>query len=306
MTHVLLYWNHICVLHKQEKAFLERLADRLRSDAIDLEVRYFGLGYPQHMSEYLAREDAVAPDLIVSADLEVFEDCRISAKLRANQYPVSDWISLRQSPALDAVWRGAYLLPFQAIPLVYFSRDEGCGRIPLHQQEGLAIGGINNSAGKTIAKTVWNHHGEERARGFLSRCRVADMPIGAFQSVRTGASQTALVPSLYALRADETETFLRKPKEGALLIPSYFAVQRSIPEALARRLAAEILCPELCRFYANQGDLIVYPEHEQPASRQEGETYMTPSADWLDSLDPKRFYVLYCAALPTAKDPVKN
>ena len=74
MTHILLYWNHICVLHRQEKAFLQELAGRLHREDIELEVRFFGLGYPEHMSEYLARPDAVLPDLIVSADLEVFED----------------------------------------------------------------------------------------------------------------------------------------------------------------------------------------------------------------------------------------
>ena len=93
MTSVLLYWNHICVLHRQEKAFLEGLAQRLRKDDIQLEVRYFGLGYPEHMSEYLARPDAVLPDLIVSADLEVFEDLSSSPNsnrssiLRRTGYP---------------------------------------------------------------------------------------------------------------------------------------------------------------------------------------------------------------------------
>ena len=59
MTHILLYWNHICVLHRQEKAFLQELAGRLHREDIELEVRFFGLGYPEHMSEYLARPDAV-------------------------------------------------------------------------------------------------------------------------------------------------------------------------------------------------------------------------------------------------------
>lgn len=45
MTTVLLYWNHICVLHKGEKQFLDRLAERLSNEGIDLRVRYFGLGY---------------------------------------------------------------------------------------------------------------------------------------------------------------------------------------------------------------------------------------------------------------------
>ena len=106
MTHILLYWNHICVLHRQEKAFLQELAGRLHREDIELEVRFFGLGYPEHMSEYLARPDAVLPDLIVSADLEVFEDRAIFSKMEPELYPAADWVSLRESPALDAVRRG--------------------------------------------------------------------------------------------------------------------------------------------------------------------------------------------------------
>lgn len=87
MTHILLYWNHICVLHRQEKAFLQELAGRLHREDIELEVRFFGLGYPEHMSEYLARPDAVLPDLIVSADLEVFEDRAIFSKMEPELYP---------------------------------------------------------------------------------------------------------------------------------------------------------------------------------------------------------------------------
>ena len=132
MTHILLYWNHICVLHRQEKAFLDGLTQKLLSDGIQLEVRYFGLGYPEHMSEYLARPDAVLPDLIVSADLEVFEDPDIFCKLKDDLYPVRSWMSLRSGPMLDAVERGPFLLPFLSIPLVYYTREpEVCGHTAL-------------------------------------------------------------------------------------------------------------------------------------------------------------------------------
>ena len=260
MTSVLLYWNHICVLHRQEKAFLEGLAQRLRKDDIQLEVRYFGLGYPEHMSEYLARPDAVLPDLIVSADLEVFEDPLIFSKLQPELYPSADWVPLRQSPMLNAVQRGHCLLPFVSIPLVYYTREpEACAKTALPDWHGLSFGGINNSAVKTVVKAVWEQWGQTAAAQLLETSLVTDMPIGAFQAVRQGQADTALVPSLYALRADGRETFLRVPREGPVLIPSYFCARTSVPEWAARRVAESILSRELCDFYAANGDLIVYP-----------------------------------------------
>lgn len=304
MTHVLLYWNHICVLHKGEKQFLDRLAETLRKEDIALEVRYFGLGYPEHMSEYLARPDAVLPDLMVSADLEVFEDPRIYRKLEPELYPAAQWIPLRDCAALDAVRRDEKLLPFVSIPLVYYTRQpEVCERTFLKDWNGLAFGGINNSAAKTVVKAVWDRCGEEAAVQLLDTSRITDMPIGAFQLVRMGQSQTALVPSIYALRADGRETFLRIPREGPVLVPSYFCARSSVPETVARRVAEGILCPKLCRFYAEQGDLILHPACADLSSQQEGDHYLVPSAHWLSSIAPEAFYEVYCRHIPTAKYP---
>lgn len=303
MRHILLYWNHICVLHRQEKTFLDALAQRLLSDEIQLEVRYFGLGYPEHMSEYLARPDAILPDLIVSADLEVFEDTDIFCKLNHSLYPVRSWIPLQSGPMLDAVERGSFLLPFLSIPLVYYTREpEICRRTALTDWNGLAFGGINNSAVKTVVKTVWERWGSQAAQRLLERSLVTDMPIGAFQAVRQKQAATALVPSLYALRANGQETFLQIPEEGPVLIPSYFCARTSIPQSIACRMAKEILCPELCSFYAANGDLIVYPEHTSQKSRQEYSGACCPSAPWLERLTHEEFYHLYCQKLPKASD----
>lgn len=301
MTSILLYWNHICVLHRQEKAFLEGLAQRLRGDGIRLEVRYFGLGYPERMSEYLARPDAILPDLIVSADLEVFEDLRIFSKFKSNLYPAADWVPLRQSPMLNAVQRGPCLLPFVSIPLVYYTREpEACAKTSLPDWRGLAFGGINNSAAKTVVKSVWERWGQVAAAKLLGESLVADMPIGAFQAVRQWQTSTALVPSLYALRADGRETFLRVPQEGPVLIPSYLCARASAPEWAARRVAERILSRELCDFYAANGDLIVYPACTGRRSGQEADYALCPSAAWLEHLSHVDFYRLYCTKLPSA------
>ena len=136
--------------------------------------------------------------------------------------------------------------------------------------------------------------------GAIERSLVADMPIGAFQAVRQGQTSTALVPSLYALRADGRETFLRVPQEGPVLIPSYLCARASAPEWAARRVAERILSRELCDFYAANGDLIVYPACTGRRSGQEADYALCPSAAWLEHLSHVDFYRLYCTKLPSA------
>lgn len=304
MTHVLLYWSHICVLHRQEKLFLEKLSEKLRAQNIELEVRYFGLGYPQHMSEYLARPDAVLPDLIVSADLEVFEDSRIYRKIQDKLYTVSDWVPLRNIPSLKDVRRGEKILPIASIPLVYYThKPEDCDDISLAEVKNLTFGGINNSAVKTVVKYVWEQYGKDTAASLLVHSLVTDMPIGAYQTVRMGQKDTALCPSLYALRADEKSSFLRVPKEGPVLIPSYFCALDSVSKEIAQQIANEILCRELCDFYVENGDLILYPACTSKHSRQEVNHFACPSAEWLKNLDPAEFYELYKKYLPSAQLP---
>ena len=63
MTTIRLYWNNICVLHRQELQFLNEIREELRKDNIDLDITCFGLGYGRHMSDYLREEDSVLPDL---------------------------------------------------------------------------------------------------------------------------------------------------------------------------------------------------------------------------------------------------
>ena len=134
----------------------------------DRNVTYFGMGYPEHMSEYLYKKDAVLPDIIVSADLEVFEDSRIFSKLEPDLYPCHGWVSFKNSTALELVERSPYLLPFISIPLVYFTTNPNhCKNKKMDEIHPLAFGGINNSAGKTVTKALWNRYGKEAAEHVL-------------------------------------------------------------------------------------------------------------------------------------------
>lgn len=300
---VRLYWNHICILHNFEKKYLARFAERLAERGIDLEVTHFGLGYANHMAEYLAQDGAELPDVVVSADLEVFEHPAAVARL-TGRYACEGWMHLKDTPAVQAARRDATLLPVVIIPLVLYGA--ACAGEPLLEVargRRLAFGGINNSAGKTVVKATWGRYGKEAASELLERATVTDMPIGAFQTVRTGAADAALVPSLYAMRSDGEATFEGVPAEGPLLLPSYALARDSVPEEVARTVVNELLSEELLGFYVRNGDLIACADGRTSARscyEDAGPVWaVTPSM--LDAIDCGEFYDLYCGALPTAK-----
>ena len=303
MIHILLYWNHICILHRFEREYLERIRLELVEDGIDLETRYFGLGYAEHMSEYLAQPDSEEPDIMVSADLEVFEDRRIYGRFSSNLYDVANWIEKRSLPSLCNALRGDDLLPILSIPLVYFTRNpEDCRRTSITGIKGLSIGGVDNSAIKSIVKTIWSHRGKQAAEQFLEGCTVRDMPIEAFQDVVSRKSETALVPSIYALRSDNENTFTVVPREGAILVNSYLAAARKAPEWAVRKVVEKIISKELADFYVESGDLIFYPAVTSKNTRTILEKTTAPAYNWLESYSPEEFYKLYTRMLPMARD----
>lgn len=300
---VRLYWNHICILHNYEKQYLARLTERLAKQGIDLEVTFFGLGYATHMAEYLAQDDAVLPDMIVTADLEVVEHPRVYGRL-TGLYGCESWMPLKDTPAVRAVRRGRELLPVVIIPIVLYGSDcrgEALLDVARDGRLRLAFGGINNSAAKTVAKAVWARYGREAAGEVLERAAVADMPIGAFQAVRTEGADVALVPSLYAMRADGAATHEGVPAEGPLLLPSYLLARDSVPEDVARTVARELFSRELLDFYVTNGDLIACAAEVEPQSRYEmADPVWALSPQTLAGIDTDAFYDLYCARLPTA------
>lgn len=71
MTMIHLYWSNICILHRQELMFLEKIKKELEQQGICPQVTCFGLGYGTHMSEHmLAHPEDALPDMFVSTDLE--------------------------------------------------------------------------------------------------------------------------------------------------------------------------------------------------------------------------------------------
>lgn len=310
MTTVLLYWNNICVLHKKELTFLEGITRRLADNDIRLEVRCFGLGYPSHMSDYLRRRDAVLPDVIVSTDLEVYEDRRIFDRFKDSLYPAVNWVPLKRGEGAPSVLRGTELIPFLIIPMVFYTGSpamyEGAGiRDLIERRQSLTFGGINNSAAKTVVKTVWSRYGRDAAVRLTAEGTVTGMPVQAFQRVHASGEGVALVPTIFALRADEQSRFARCPADGAVAVPSYICARSSIPEDTAQTVIRELTGVDICNFFVDSGDVVCCIDGSNPQTwmAQRGTGLQLPDGSWLARTPPEEFYSLYCAAIPSAIRP---
>ncbi|MCI8511697.1 MAG: hypothetical protein HFE83_06840 [Lachnospiraceae bacterium] len=298
MTNVLLYWSNICILHRQELRFLETVKESLKKQGILLTVTCFGLGYASHMSEELKRPDVPLPDMIVSADLEVFEDERIFSRFFDSLLPLATMLPVKETEGVPLLRRGHCLLPYLAIPLVFYG-ERPSKNLSLSElaKSGfpLAFGGINNSAAKSVVKTVWMHSGRDAAERLLKNSVVTSMPIEAFNRARLGKSPLALVPSIYARQADGISRFLSCPADGAVAVPSYICARSTISMDCARTVAAALRSPEISQFYVESGSLIccALDSPAEPWMKTSKGFLQLPSLEFLQTLPSEEFYDLY-------------
>ncbi len=293
MVRVLLYWSNICVLNKSEIELLRRAKEDLLRDGIELEVRFFGLGYPLHMSDYLRAADAIIPDMILSTDLEVFEDERVYKKIENELIDAS----MLYRNTIKEIER-PMLLPYLSIPLMLFSKDkEGLSFKDL-KNNNAAFGGINNSAAKSVVKTVWSLYGKAEAEALLKSSFITPMPIGAFQSVRAGQRKAAVIPSLFAL---SDTSFISSPlKEGVLSIPSYISVRNTIDKDVASRIIERLNGNDFIKLYEEQGKMLMSSKDAPVWYKALNTKLVLPLYDFLSNLDSTEFYDLYCKYIPSA------
>lgn len=301
MTTVKLYWSNICIMHRMEKQLLEQGAQKLAEVGIDLQVRHFGIGYPQRMAEYLAEPNAEIPDIIISTDLEVFEDSRIFSRFRNDLHPLRDLFPIRPEIQGSNICQWRELLPFLVIPMVFCASGEyevaeaGLSLESVLTQEGIAFGGTGNSAAKAVIKTLWDIFGREAAVKFAQASCISNMPINAFQQVRTGGAQLGIVPTVYAKSANGIALKRYWPKEGAIALPSYVAAGRQIELDVVTAVLDELLSTETCQAYERDGDLYCPLKAGRGNSwvEENGTSFLYPSPGWFENVSPQEFEEIY-------------
>lgn len=182
MKNVRLYWSNICILHKYEKNYLDNLIMSLKEKDINFEVTYFGIGYTYKLNEYLKKPDALIPDIIVSTDLEVYEDKNIYSKFSSSLHPLSKYFNIKSEIKSSSIYFDERLLLFLVIPLVFSYNQNYNGLTDsikniIDTDTKTVIGGINNSGAKSVVKAIWSRYEKEYVERFLSNSTILDMLI---------------------------------------------------------------------------------------------------------------------------------
>lgn len=299
MEKVVLYWSNICVLHKQEMKHIEAAQEKLKQQGIDLAVHYFGLGYPYRLSQYLRENKDKWPDLLVSTDLEVFEDSRLFAELAPDLYELTANFPLKEHFAQTAIQCHPGLIPFAVIPLIFYgaANQQQALMDIIAEQKTIAFGGIHNSAAPCVLKAVWSQFGLAAAQKLRDQASITNMPIQAFQKARLRQTELAIVPSLYAARADGLDYFAAVPAEGAVALPSYACARKTIARETALKVLTQLFTPEFCQFLVRSGDVLC-PLTGAPAHpKLESVNLLYPSRRWLQETTPEEFAAFYAPVL---------
>lgn len=300
MKTVKLYWSNICILHKYEKEFLDNLIHLLKEKGIDLDVRYFGIGYPYKLNEYLKKEDAIIPDIIVSTDLEVYEDKNIFSKFSNNLYKLSDYFDIKDEIKNSPVYFDERLLPFLVIPLIFSYNNNYCGlsdsiKNIVITNAKTVIGGINNSGAKSIVKAIWSEYGKSSAENFLCNSTILDMPIQSFNDVRNGTDRIAITPSIYAKRANNKNLFMSYPSDGAIALPSYITVNTSLDENVMLEIINAITSKDFCNSFVKSSSLFscISETIDDTLIKNNEYKFLYPSKKWFNTVTSEEFFELY-------------
>ncbi|MCC0647043.1 hypothetical protein [Clostridioides sp. ZZV15-6598] len=300
MRNVRLYWSNICILHKYEKNYLDNLIMSLKEKEINLEVTYFGIGYPYKLNEYLKKTDALIPDIIVSTDLEVYEDKNIYSKFSSNLYPLSKYFNIKSEIKSSSIYFDERLLPFLVIPLVFSYNQNYKGLTDsikniIDTDTKTVIGGINNSGAKSVVKAIWSRYGKEYVERFLSNSTILDMPIQSFNDVKNGSDRLAITPSIYAKRANNKDLFMSYPDDGAIALPSYITASKSLDEKTMLEILESLVSREFCNSFVKSASLLscIYETMDDSLIKNNQYKFLYPSKEWLDAVTTEEFFEVY-------------
>ncbi|MCH4889082.1 ABC transporter substrate-binding protein [Acidaminobacter sp. JC074] len=276
-----LLWNNVCLLTRLEEAYIDETLPTI-------DTSYFGLGRPLNLKKYLQNNDTW--QVLVSTDTEIFHDpCVLKKQLITLKKPS---LAMNFNNAID---QHTFFKPFIAIPLVIVIntkkthlRPKSFKELCSSQYKDLVTyGGPDNSAGKSLLKAIWSMYGMDDVKSFINNSFAASMPAAAFKLATSGDYPIAIVPTIFSNRAGINDIIQVVPQEGAIAIPSFYAVHQSCDIETETYIYDQLIANE--RFHEL---LVSRGSISSPLIKDSQCPLYYPPKSFFDSLDYDKFETL--------------
>lgn len=274
-----LFWNNICLITKTEEEYIN---NKLTSAPIEIKTRYFGLGRPMTMLDYYRTANYIEGDVILSTDTDIFHDSTYDPLHEVFDPPEK----------------------FISIPLVILYNTRALGQLepPKSFQDLLeptyrhlvVYGGPHNSAGKSLAKSLWSAYGYDKTCLFFKEASAVSMPAAAFQKVLSGQMPIAIVPTIFALRAGLGDLQMVWPSDGAIPIHSYLSIRSEMSDEIKSYFKRDLLGKDFQSYLVDKAAILAHAPQVSPPTFNgvKNLTLMEPSWSFLKALDHQRLYEL--------------
>lgn|GEM_PF-1180714 len=300
------YWNNICLLSSIEESFIKERQTKLENFPFYFE--YYGLGRSSSMTAKIKedlKEGQIKGDIIVSTDLDIFQDRDIVKHFHSNYKKGPSLLPLNNSLLNTKIPDpNGYFHPFVVIPLVMVVNTNLIkeSEIPESLEDLIdpnfkyryAFGGVHNSAGRSLLKSLWCLYGKSGVERFLSKSTITSMPAQAFHQVMTGQVEVAIVPTIFALRKGVNGLKGIWPREGAVAIPSYVACKNNVTTEDFNLFLNTIVGSDLQLQLKNAGDIIpTHPDLPITSFAMDNNCKLLyPEWEFFDTFDHDEFYRL--------------
>ncbi len=299
-----LYWNNVCLFNRLEEAYITEAIEK-HNMKDKLEVHYFGLGREKKLSAQILDHHITGQadaDIYITTDLDVYhKETLLHSKLDDFMSLTGSMDIVNQIKSSNIPYKNDHLIPFVIIPQVMVVNHSTIGDLPVPTalkdlakpcyKGKFVIGGIHNSAGRSIIKVIWHLYGYETAKAFKENAILANMPAMAFNSVLRGGVPISISPSIFAERAGIHDLELICPEEGMIAIPSYIAIKSHVPDEIKSFVIEQLVSIDKQQLFYERGCVL-------PASNEVDHPFYShhpllyPEWSFVNTLDDAAFEAL--------------
>lgn len=294
------YWNNVCLLSNFEEEYINNiLIENKLQKKVDFS--YYGLGREYSLKEFFDKHPYKTLNFhsLISTDVDIFQH-KDYLKDKVSSFKNLSNNSLNKIVLNSNIFSIKEFLPFIIIPLVMVVNKD---LIPHHDipnsledllkekyKGKVCFGGIHTSAGGSLFKALIYLFGWDKALEFTKNSIITSMPAGAFFNVMQGNYPIAIVPTIFARRCGLNNLEFICPKEGAIAIPSYIAINKNIDSFTEDFLLNNLLSSNFQKELYEKGAIIPCHKDLENISEDYITSLLYPNEEFLSDFDFTRFY----------------